>query len=80
MNGGTAISCATCAYFDKLPTSPVGICRFLPPTAAAIPTQKAGLDGKIHLEVQQVNVWVNTRPEDWCAQHATSPAFAPANH
>jgi len=70
VNGAPSIACATCAYFDRQPGAPVGICRFLPPTAAAIPTPRPGLDGKMHLEVQQVNVWANTRPEDWCAQHA----------
>lgn len=71
------VACATCAYFDHEPATPVGICRFLPPTAAAIPTQRMGLDGKAHLEVQQVSVWANTRPTDWCAQHQSSSPLGP---
>lgn len=72
--------CATCAFFDRQnPAAPVGICRFLPPTATSIPMQKPGLDGKVHLEVQQVNMWANTRPEDWCAQQQLHPSFAPKN-
>lgn len=74
-------SCATCAFFDRPQLNvPVGLCRFLPPTATGIPMQKPGLDGKIHIEVQQVNMWANTRPEDWCAQHQLSAQFLPANH
>ncbi len=69
--------CATCQYFDKQPTAPVGLCRFLPPTATGIPMQKHGLDGKVHIEVQQVNMWANTRPEDWCAQHSVAASFRP---
>jgi hypothetical protein len=72
--------CATCAFFDKLQGSPVGICRFLPPTASGIPMQKPGLDGKIHIEIQQVNMWANTRPDDWCAQHIVHPDYAPTSH
>lgn len=68
------ISCATCRDFDHAFGNPVGICRFFPPTAAAIPTPRAGLDGKVHMEVQQVNVWANTRPEDWCAQYSAIPS------
>lgn len=75
MNAGVA--CATCAYFDHKPGTPVGLCRFLPPTAAVVPTQAPGLDGKMHLQVQQVNVWANTRPEDWCAQHAPAAHSGP---
>ena len=71
------VACATCAYFDHKPPAPVGLCRFLPPTASAIPTQAPGLDGKMHLQVQQVNVWANTRPEDWCAQHAPAAYNGP---
>lgn len=74
-------ACATCAFFDRQqPHLPVGLCRFFPPTATGIPMQKPGLDGKIHIEVQQVNMWANVRPEDWCAQHALAARFVPANH
>ena len=70
---GPTVACATCAFFDKSNAqSPVGLCRFLPPTACGIPVQRPSLAGGMQVEVQQVNMWANTRPEDWCAQH--SPA------
>ncbi len=70
-----APACATCAYFDKQVSASVGLCRFLPPTATGIPVQRPSLAGGMQVEVQQVNMWANTRPEDWCAQHQPAQAF-----
>lgn len=70
-------ACATCMWFDHAePSAPVGLCRFLPPTPSGIPLQRPDLVGGMKLEVQQVNMWANTRPQDWCAQHASRPVLS----
>lgn len=73
-------TCETCLFFDLARfDAPVGLCRFLPPTAAAVPVPRRNLAGDTQIEVQQINLWSNTRPTDWCAQHQLRAASVATN-